>query len=210
MKDTGGRSHVIHFDLDVKSWANAMPGVREARPGRCPGCQTPSVEPGGKVVVQGHGLRGRQRWGPPEHDAAAEVGVMMQRRYRCTRCGAVIVVRPRGVVAHRRYTLAAIALSLWLWAVELWNDAQVRTKASVRPTAGISRPERWTTLRRWARAAREGRLWRSVAADTSWTLREHAERVVRVLAAAADPELGGEQRRVFAAGGTSPLTAIGT
>ncbi len=125
VKDTEGRSHVIHFDLDVKSWANAMPGVREARPACCPGCQTPGVEPSSKVVVQGHGLRERQRWGPPEHDAAAEVGVVMQRRYRCTRCGAVIVVRPRGVAAHRRYTLAAIALSLWLWAVELCSDVRI-------------------------------------------------------------------------------------
>jgi len=199
VKDTGGRSHVVHFDLDVKSWANAMPGVREARPARCPGCQTPGVEPSGKVVVQGHGLRGRQRWGPPEHDAAAEVGVVMQRRYRCVRCGAVIVVRPRGVVGRRRYTLAAIAFSLWLWAVELCSDAQVRTRTSVRPTAGLSRPERWTTLRRWARAAREGGLWRSVAADASWTLREHAERTVRVLVAAAAPELGDDHRRIFAA-----------
>ena len=199
MKDTGGRSHVIHFDLDVKSWANARPGVREARPACCPRCQTPSVEPSGKVVVQGHGLRGRQRWGPPEHDATAEVGVVMQRRYRCTRCGAVIVVRPRGVAVHRRYTLAAIALSLWLWAVELCSDAQVRTRTSVRPTAGISRPERWTTIRRWAKAAHEGGLWRSVAADVSWTLREHAERVMRVLVVAADPELGDEHRRIWAA-----------
>lgn len=199
MKDTGGRSHVIHFDLDVKSWANAMPGVREARPACCPGCQTPGVEPSGKVVVQGHGLRGRQRWGPPEHDEAAEVGVVTQRRYRCTRCDAVIVVRPRGVVAHRRYTTAAIALSLWLWAVELWNDAQVRRRTSGRPAPGISRPERWTTLRRWARAARDGALFSSVMADASWTLREHAERVVRVLVGKADPELGGEHPRIFAA-----------
>jgi hypothetical protein len=42
-------------------------------------------------------------------------------------------------------------------------------------------------------------LWRSVAADASWTLREHAQRVVRVLVTAAGPDLGGEHRRIFAA-----------
>lgn len=48
---------------------------------------------------------------------------------------------------------------------------------------GLSRPERWTTLRRWARAVREGQLWPWVKVEASWSLRECAQRAARLLSA---------------------------
>lgn len=174
-----------------------MPGVREARPARCPCCLTPSVLPEERIVLHGHGVRERQHWGPPEPETTAEVGSLLERRYRCTQCRAVIVVRPRGVLPHRRYTAAAIALALWLWAIELAGDREVREKTSPHPTADMSRPERWTTLRRWAKAARDGRLWSRVHAEASWTLRQCAERVARVLAGFTDLEIACDRQRVF-------------
>lgn len=197
MSDTAATSHVVYFDLDVKSWVRAMPGVREARPACCPRCRTPSVLPDEQIVVQGHGVRERQHWGPPEPEGAAEVGSLIERRYRCTQCRAVIGVRPRGVLPHRRYTAAAIALALWLWAIELASDRAVREKTSPRPTTGMSRPERWTTLRRWAKAARDGKLWSRVRAEATWTLRQCAERVARTLAGFTDLEVACERQRVF-------------
>lgn len=199
MNEPGDTSRVVYFDLDVKSWALAPPGVREARPACCPCCGAAAALPGGKVVLQGHGVRDRQRWGPDGADDPPEIGTLRQRRYRCTRCRAVVVVRPRAVLTNRRYTAPAIALALWLWAVELSTDAAVRAKTSVRAAIGVSRPERWTTLRRWAKAARDGTLWPRVSTDGIWTLRQCAERVVRVLAGYADVEDTRDRGRVFAA-----------
>ena len=36
--DAEGKSHVVHFDLDVKSWERSPPSVQEARPACCPVC----------------------------------------------------------------------------------------------------------------------------------------------------------------------------
>lgn len=153
--------------------------------------------PDERIVLHGHGVRERQHWGPPEPEAAAEIGSLIERRYRCTECNAVIVVRPRGVLPHRRYNAAAIALALWLWAIELASDRSVREKTSPQPTTGMSRPERWTTLRRWAKAARDGNLWPRVRADASWTLRQCAERAARVIAGWADTAIACDRQRVF-------------
>jgi hypothetical protein len=197
VSDTEATIHVVYFDLDVKSWTSALPGVREARPARCPCCLTPSVLPDERIVLHGHGVRERQHWGPSEPEAPAEVGSLLERRYRCTQCQAVVTVRPGGVLPHRRYTAAAIALSLWMWAIELGSDRAVRDKMNPRPTTGTSRPERWTTLRRWAKAARDGKLWSRVRAEASWTLRRCAERVAWALAGWGDVEVGCDRQRVF-------------
>lgn len=198
MKHTEVVCRFVYFDLDVKSWAGALPGVREARPARCPCCEAPGIEPDGEVVLHGHGLRRRQGWGPPKAGAAVELGVLVQRRYRCTRCRTVIVVRPRGVLSRYRYTAAAIALALWIWSAERRPDATVRAATCPRPATGVSRPERWTTLRRWARAARDGRVWSCASAEATWTLRQCAERAARIVAAFADTEIVDERIRAFA------------
>ncbi|HET6583320.1 MAG TPA: hypothetical protein VFG69_07730 [Nannocystaceae bacterium] len=159
-----------------------------------------SVEPTGRVIVQGHGVRGRQRWGPADAEPGTkpEISVLAQRRYRCVQCKAVVLVRPRGELAHRRYTAAAIVLALWLWSCELHSDAAVRSRTSPWPTRGMSRPERWPTLRRWAKAAGIGALWSCARGDAGWTMRRCAERAARVIEALADVAIGPPQHRVFA------------
>ena len=199
---TGSESHFVQFDLDVKSWEKSPPSVRECRPPRCPICATSSVLPCGKVMLHGHGVRARQRWGlpDPEPGTAAEIGTLVQRRYRCQQCRpvTVVVVRPRAELSHRRYTASAIVLALWLWGCDLLTDAAVQSRSSPWGSCGVSRPERWTTLRRWADAARDGRLWSCTRGDASWTLRQCAERAARVIEALADVAIGPPHRRVFA------------
>ena len=158
------------------------------------------MSPAGKVMLCGHGLRARQRWGPADAELTSrgEVRSLLQRRYRCRACGAVITVRPRGELAHKRYTASAIVLALWLWGCTLMTDAAVQSRSSPSPPRGVSRPERWTTLRRWARAARDGSLWRCVRAEPHWTLRQCAERAALVIVALADVAIGPPERRAFA------------
>lgn len=200
-RDAEGKSHVVYFDRDVKSWERAPPSVEEARPTCCPICVSPSIETTGRVIVQGHGLRARQRWGPvdAEPTTTPTITMLMQRRYRCVRCRAIVVVRPKGELSQKRYTASAIVLALWLWSCELLRDDAVRTRSSPSVTRGMSRPERWPTLRRWAKAAGAGELWSSVRGEASWTLRQCAERAARVIEQLADAAIGPPQHRVFAA-----------
>ena len=195
-----GKSHVVYFDRDVKSWERAPPSVQEARPACCPICAAASIDATGRVLVQGHGVRGRQRWGPADAEPTTPpaITVLAQRRYRCVRCRAIVVVRPKGELPQKRYTASAIVLALWLWSCELCSDAAVRERASPWPARGMSRPERWPTLRRWAKAAGAGALWSSVRGDAGWTLRQYAERAARVIEQLADVAIGPPQRRVFA------------
>lgn len=151
-------------------------------------------------MLRGHGLRARQRWGPADAEPGSR-GVLrslLERRYRCRACRAVVTVRPRGELAHRRYTASAIMLALWLWGCALLSDTAVQSRTSPWPPRGVSRPERWTTLRRWARAARDGALWRCVRGEPDWTLRQCAERAARVIVALADVAIGPPERRAFA------------
>jgi len=193
------KGHVVHFDLDVKSWEKSPPGVDACRPARCPCCGVPAAA-AGKVTLHGYGLRPRQRWGPADAtpQSQGEIRTLLQRRYRCQSCRAVVVVRPRGELAHVRYSAATIAMVLWLWGCAMLTDAAVRSRASPHPSNGVSRPERWPTLRRWARAARDGALWRSVKGDRTWTLRQCAGRAARIITALADAATGPGEGRAFA------------
>jgi hypothetical protein len=198
VKNDAENQRIVEIEIDVKSWTKSLPTAEQVRPGRCLGCGAPGVEPGGTVVLHGHGMRGRSRWGPGEPGETPEKGTLPQRRYECQRCGAVIVVRPRGVVRHRRYSGAAIVLALWLWSGEKQSDPEVREQVCVHAQSGDSRPERWTTLRRWAKAARDQALWSSVVGSSDWTLRACAERAARVVAALADVAIVEPAMRAFA------------
>jgi len=59
------------------------------------------------------------RLGPEELGGRSVVGSITVRRYRCTRCTAVHVVVPRGVLPRLRYGAVAVALALALWSVEV-------------------------------------------------------------------------------------------
>lgn len=200
-RDAEDTIRFVEIEIDVKFWKKSLPRVGAARPGRCPCCRAAGVAADGRVVLHGHGVRVRQQWGPTVHDARPEVSELPQRRYLCTKCGVVVVVRPRGLLSRKRYTAAAIALALWLWAGEMQTDAQVRASIGVRPTRGVSRPERWTTLRRWAAAAGQGELWACVRGDATWTLRQCARRAARIVEGFGDVMLGPGGPRVFAGAG---------
>lgn len=199
MGNTETANHFVHFDLDVNFWVLRPPDVRTARPQRCPRCEAPGELADGRVVLHGHGVRVRRLRGPVTADGKpTEFGVLV-RRYACQRCRAVIMVGPRGVLPRRRYTAMAITLALWLWAVRQATDPAARNATCPVAETGVSRPERWTTLRRWGRAARDGELWPSPAVGEGWSLRRCAERVVRCLWSRGDPDAPTDEHRIFGA-----------
>lgn len=74
----------------------------------------------------------------------------MCRRYRCTTCGAVLLVVPRGVAPRRHYGYAAIALALALWVVVGEPVREVRRRVCAWPLTS-TRTSVWPALRRWRR-----------------------------------------------------------
>jgi hypothetical protein len=199
MRNTESPNHFVHFDLDVNFWVLALPDVRATRPQRCPLCEAPGEQPDGRVVLHGHGVRVRRLRGPVTADGRPTEFEVLVRRYACQRCRAVITVGPRGLLPRRRYTAMAIALALWMWSVRRLTDAAVRNTTCPVAETGVSRPERWTTLRRWGRAARDGELWSSPAVDEGWSLRRCAERVVRCLWSRGAPYATPDNHRIFGA-----------
>jgi hypothetical protein len=199
VKNAEGPSQFAHFDLDVNFWAQRVPDVATARPERCPRCRAPGVDADGRVLLHGHGLRHRRLRGPEQRGGEAVERELQVRRYACQRCRAVITVGPRGLLPGRLYTAAALVLALWLWVVAQRTDPEVRAATCPVPDEGLSRPERWTTLRRWAKAARAGRLWTGPVMAADWTLRQCAERVARWIWSRGDPSAASDEHRVFAA-----------
>ncbi len=107
------------------------------------------------------------------------------RRYRCVvgTCGAVVLVVPRGVAPRRHYSLAAIAMAMALWGIVALTPAGVRERISVSPS--VAWGTEWSTLRRWAHAARA--LVDVPAAG--FTLRDVAARVAQIAIGRAPPSL---------------------
>lgn len=114
---TKNTSLIVHRELDVKDWLLRPPSVEAARPGACPTCDAAGRPVGGRVGLHGHGLRGRQVRGPIAVEARSTEAVLACRRYRCTACGAVVTVVPRGLEPRRHYGRAAICFALALWAL---------------------------------------------------------------------------------------------
>lgn len=190
----GGQStsRIVHIGIDVKSWTTRLPTVDEARPGCCPVCAAASRPAGGAVVLHGHGLRVRDQWGPPAVAAAAEVGEVIGRRYACQACGAVILVVPGGVLRRRLYSAAAVALALALWGVDGLAPAEVRLRVSPWRIVGAEAARGWASLRRWARAVRDRRLFAEVRAlPDGARLREVAARAATTLVARAPSSIDG-------------------
>lgn len=153
-----------------------MPSVEAARPSRCPACGAASNPPGQALRLHGHGIRERIRLGPEELGDGSAIGSVTVRRYRCTRCSAVLVVVPRGVLPRKRYGAVAVALALALWSVEGMPAAEVRSCVSPFPFVGHDARRGWGSLRRWAR----GSPWSG--ASPPGTPREQAARTVQRLA----------------------------
>lgn len=125
--------------------------------------------------------------------------VIACRRYLCTSCDAVITVVPRGVARRRHYGHAAIALALALWAVVGVTVAEVRERVCAWRISDES-TTRWSTLRRWAHAARRA------LDDTSLTLRTAASRAAQHAMGRAPPDLrrAAPEAQAFAGGSTMP------
>jgi len=197
MGESETKAHYVQFDIDVNSWMQLPPGVRLSRPPRCPICDACGVHASGRVVLWGHGLRKRQLLGPLDAGGEPTVCELLLRRYRCQACRGVITVGPRGLLPRRQYSAMVIALALWLWAVHHLNDPAVRERTSPFADEGLSRPERWTTLRRWGRAVRDGRLWPGLSIDPSWSLRRCAERAAHFVWSRGSPDAHTDEGRVF-------------
>ena len=190
---------IVHRTLDVKGWLAQAPSCEAARPGQCPRCGGASRPTGCGLGLHGHGFRDRAIFGPPRADADPERAWVRCRRYRCVACPAVMLVVPRGVSPRRHYSLAAIAMAMTLWAVLVLPPARVRERISVSPS--VAWGTEWSTLRRWAHAARA-----LVDLPAVITLREVAARVAQIAIGRAPPSLRTAPRvaQAFAGGAAMP------
>ncbi len=113
---------------------------------------------------------------------------MALRRYRCLACRAVVLVVPAEVEPRRHFSRPAIALALALWSLSSRSPQEVRRRISDWSTTGMTAAaEGWVSLRRWARAARAGRLFRAIAREFEGSLREIAARIAQTVLAHAPP-----------------------
>lgn len=177
---------VLHPELDVNTWQANDPDVEAARLGACVVCDGAAHRADGRLRLHGHGRRRRDWWGQAQPDGPPMLGDILVRRYRCTDCGAVLTVLPRGMVAAVRTTLATIAMALWLWAIRGWTAAKTRRATSPLRHVGSSEPHRWRSLRRWTLDA--DRLFGLPIQPSLAPPREHAARVVHLLIARGPPE----------------------
>lgn len=198
-----GRSKatIVHSSIDVKAWMERTPGVDEVRPGQCPQCQGASRPVGRSRGIWGHGLRWRQQRGPLTAEGKPEEIVLSVRRYRCRPCRAVLVVVPRGVIAGRLFSAAAIGLAMALFAIRGLSMRAVRSRVSPWRHVGGTAAASWLSLRRWIAAVRDGRLLGCVrCAPARFTARQVAERAAQTLSTLAPLEISEDQieARVFA------------
>ena len=145
-------------------WPASLPAVDDARPKRCIACGRPA-RLGGRIILHGHGVRAREVVVLPALDAASRrLGECWSRRYRCTACGAVRTVLPRGLVPRHLYSVAAVIVAFVLVVAEPigegLTDGQAYVLQGMYSVTGWNDggPYRWRSLDRWARAARE-RWW---------------------------------------------------
>jgi hypothetical protein len=143
---------VVYSTLNVKHWMASLPSAADARPATCPCCEAPGCAVGGRVTVQGHGLRWRTQTGPDAVDGVPFDDEVPTRRYRCLGCGAVVTVLPVGLLPRTRYRPTAVVLALALWALGTrLASAAVRRRVSATGTVAHEAGRGWASLRRWAR-----------------------------------------------------------
>lgn len=168
---------IVYFDLDVKFWAGRPPSVGGARPACCPRCGAQGVATDGTTLV-GHGLRERTVLGPWGFGAPPEEVTFRARRYRCTRCRAVLCVVPRGILRGMAYGALAIGLALALWlSLPSW---QIRSRVSPRRGSDSERLHGWRAVSRWARDGTRWWPWLRFGAQSG---HRRTEQLVQQLAA---------------------------
>lgn len=151
-----------------------IPEVDDVRPMRCSQCKVPARR-GMRVVLHGHGCRTRMVVVAPAlgDDASAEVLECWQRRYKCTACGTILVVLPKGVMPRYLYSTAAIVMALFLVAERPVGEDLSQAEAydrqgmlrDVTSRAFRDPSYRWRSLGRWARCAKQ--WWTGWAGDIS-------------------------------------------
>ncbi len=109
-------------------------------------------------------------------------------RYRCTVCGAVVMVVPRGIEPRRHYGRAAICLALALWALVGQPTTVVRTQVCARPSPATTTS--WRTLGRWAAAVAAG-AWPWCRTAAGLTARVAAARAAQIAAGLAQAMTSG-------------------
>lgn len=185
---------LFHHELDVNTWLVNRPNVDAARPSHCPGCGIEAHRAEGRLHLHGHGQRVRVLWGVPRPGSPPTLWEVMLRRYRCTRCGHVCTVAPRGIATLYRYALASIAVAFVLWG--LWERTAAATRAAVSPwrLVGDSTHGSWRSLGRWA--GRVAELFGDDIDDELATMRARARRTAHVLIARG-PSTSLELERAF-------------
>jgi hypothetical protein len=192
VKEERSACRIVHIDTEIKRWRDLPPSVDEVRPVRCPCCDAPSRPVGRPLVLQGHGLRERQVWGPLEPGGSPQQRTIKARRYRCLTCSAVCIVVPRGVLERRFYPASVIGWVLARIGLEQATTAEVRVEVCPLRTVGPSAVDRWLAPLRWLAARRAGRLFPSLGRPVqSSTTHALAERTAMQLVALAG---GGEAR----------------
>ncbi len=153
----------------TRSWLESLlpeqiPEVDDVRPKRCAQCMAPARR-GRRVVLHGHGRRTRGVVMAPTlgDDESAQIVESWERRYRCTACGAVLVVLPKGVMPRYLYSVAAIVNAFFLVAerpigeglsdAEAYDHQGMLTDVTSRAFRDPS--YRWRSLGRWARRAKD-------------------------------------------------------
>jgi len=183
-----GRRQIVRSTIAVKSWLLEMPSVAAARPACCPVCKAASTPVGGRIVVQGHGKRQRQAWGPRSPREPPEIQVLLVRRYHCIACGAAMTVAPSETLTKRLYAASAVGWALALFGLLLMTPKSVRSLVSPLRIWGTTSGVRWQTLLRWAGAAAAGRLFSTMRAmPAEWPARTVAARVAATLSASTLP-----------------------
>ena len=201
----------------ICSWLGSLcpeeiPAVDDVQPKRCAKCQQP-VRRGKRVVLHGHGVRTRMVVVAPVLLLVAAVGgdpaqvlECWERRYRCTACGAILVVLPKGVMPRYLYSAAAIVAAFFLVAKQPVGQGLSQAEAYDRQgmlrgatSRAFSDPGYyWPSLKRWAARARC--RW------TGWSGAGHLGPAGAVAGAFGQrgPLRGGAYRRGRAFGGGAP------
>lgn len=107
----------------------------------------------------GHGLRERQVCGPLDAGGAPQELTVRARRYRCSACGAIVVVVPRGVLPRRRYSASAIGWVLARVGLDGATTPVIRAEVCDAVLLGVAAAERWLAPSRWIEASRRGQLF---------------------------------------------------
>jgi hypothetical protein len=155
-----------------------LPAADQVRPRVCGNCHFVAGA-GPELLFHGHGVRIVVVVIPGKHWHRAQLVTVEVRRFRCKRCGSVVVVRPPGTLPRHLYSLFSIVSAWWQSLAppggEGLDDEAVNARQGVDcwpvgPEEHRTGRRRWRSLARWA--AEIGAWWpgRAVAGST-WRAR---------------------------------------